>query len=98
MAYFMVTDEWMQQQGQELELLLFLRQSGNFPEDVNVNVNVLALKINIMKEKSLQTQNTIALLREPKKKRKKAISTKIQWDSTYSMKFDLWFTDNHLKI
>jgi hypothetical protein len=80
-------------------LLLFLRQSGNFPEDVNVND--LALKIDIMKEKSLQTQTTIALLREPKKKRKRAISsisTKIQQNSTYSTKFDLWFTDNRLKI
>jgi hypothetical protein len=60
-------------------LLLFLRQSGNFPEDVNVND--LALKIDFMRENSLQTQTTITLLREPKKKKEKAvssISTKIQ--------------------
>jgi hypothetical protein len=46
---------------------------GNFPEDVNVND--LALKIDIMRENSLQTQTTITLLREPKKKKKRAISS-----------------------
>jgi hypothetical protein len=62
-------NEWKRQRDQELELLLFLRQSGNFPEDVNVNY--LALKIDIMRENSLQTQTTITLLREPKKKNKR---------------------------
>jgi hypothetical protein len=90
----------MRQRDQELELLLFSKQLGNFP--VDINVNELALDINIRKEKSLQTQTAIGLLREPKKKRKKTvssnISTKIQRDSTNSTKFDLWFKDNHLKI
>ena len=92
-------NEWKRQRHQELELLLFLRQSGNFPEDVNVND--LALKINIMSDNSLDTQTTITLLGKPKRKNKKAISSsskKNQGTSTYSTKFDLWFTKNRLRI
>jgi hypothetical protein len=90
-------NEWKRQRDQELELLLFLRQLWNFPEDVNVND--LALKIDIMRDNSLQTQTTITLLKKPKKKKAvSSISTKIQRNSTYYKKYVLWFTENRLKI
>ncbi len=40
----LLRDEWKNQREREIELLLFLQKSGNFPEDVNVHD--VALKLN----------------------------------------------------
>ena len=97
----LLKEEWKRQRDQEVELLLFLQQSGNFPQ--NIDVLEIALKIGNHNKIHGNIEGSDFLPnKSPKRKKTKkdsSFATNLdQATSTLTSKYDSWFLQNNMKI
>jgi hypothetical protein len=88
------------QQEKEIELLLFLQKSRNFPEDVNVHDVALKLNHGNAQSDKCNTSSTYSNTSRTRISRKYTSfsSTIISSNTLTTSKFDSWFLEHHMRI
>ena len=96
----LLRDEWMNQWEKEIDLLLFLQKSRNFPEDVNVHDVALKLNHGNAQIDKCNTSSTHSNTSRTKISRKyiSFSPTIISKDTLTTSKFDSWFLEHHMRI
>jgi len=84
----------------EIELLLFLQKSRNFPEDVNVHDVALKLNHGNAQSDKCNTSSTYSNTSRTRISRKYTSfsSTIISRNTLTTSKFDSWFLEHHMRI
>jgi hypothetical protein len=96
----LLRDEWKNQREKEIELLLFLQKSRNFPEDVNVHDVALKLNHGNAQSDKCNTSSTYSNTSRTRISRKYSSfsSTIISRNTLTTSKFDSWFLEHHIRI
>ena len=94
----LLREEWKTQRDKEIELLLFLQKSGNFPKEVNVHD--VALKLyhgNAQSDKCNTSYSNTSRTRISRKYTSFSPSI-ISKNTITSSKYDSWFLEHHMRI
>ena len=96
----LLRDEWKNQWEKEIELLLFLQKSRNFPEDVNVHD--VALKLNHGNAQNDNCNTSLMYSNTPRTRISRKYTsfspTIVSRNITTTSKYDSWFLEHHMRI
>jgi len=96
----LLRDEWKNQREKEINLLLFLQKSRNFPEDVNVHD--VALKLNHGNAQNDNFNTSLTYSNTPRTRISRKYTsfspTIISRNTLTTSKFDSWFLEHHMRI
>jgi len=96
----LLREEWKNQRDKEIELLLFLQKSGNFPKEVNVHDVALKLNHGNAQSDKCNTSSTYSNTSRTRISRKyTSFSPSIISKNTItSSRYDSWFLEHQMRI
>ena len=96
----LLREEWKNQRDKEIELLLFLQKSGNFPEEVNVHDVALKLNHGNAQSDKCNTSSTYSNTTRTRISRKYTSFSPsiISRNTITSSKYDSWFLQHQMRI
>ena len=94
----MLRDDWKNQREKEIEFLLFLQKTGNFPEDVNVHDVALKLNHGNTQSDKCNTSSTYSNTSRTRISRKYTSfsPTIISRNTLTTSNYDSWFLEHHM--
>jgi hypothetical protein len=96
----MLRDEWKNQRDKDIELLLFLQKSRNFPEEANVHDVAIKFKHGNAQSDKCNTSSTYSNTSRTRISRKYTSfsPTIISKNTLTTSKYDSWFLEHHMRI
>ena len=95
----LLREEWVRQRDKEIELLKFLQDNGNLPEDLDVQEIALKLTVTHQNQQTNSFANSELLIQKTtERRRKKSTAVTSASDSTPDTQYIQWFATQKLVI